>query len=564
MLETQAHYSRNHGISAVDEPLFIFGPPGPVKDVPPTYCPGRDANGNIIRPVIGTPSDQIFANCVRSNLGYNRDGSRKLDYDPAKPTTGEHLPFRYESWGAYAKFTGDMSWAQLTSITAYDHYRQLFSYDIDSWENLPFGSGQREINTWWNSFARQFSQETRLNGEYNGTKWVGGIYFYKATQGSYSGTEFDLFGAQHGQNPTAHPEIGVINSKVNAVVGTQSYAAFGQLDSPISSTVTVSMGVRYTNDRRKLEELTLYPVCGLGAAGAVELNPASPSYCGPTARPSIATQAMTGRAAVEWRPGDEQLYFVQYSHGFKSGGYNPNRAAAQRGPVDAEQIDSFEVGMKRYFLDHTLRVNASAFYYKFRGIQALVGTTDPVTGAANVLYINAGDPRTYGIELETTWAITSNLEAQFNLGWLDTRIVAPASTTADGRPLNGKELAQAPHVSLNGIIRYTIPLETLGSLTLQADGRWQEKSFSGIDNDPAEFLPAYGVLNLRAQWRNAAKDVALEAFVDNVTNTEIIQHVFEQTPSAFVVPITATTPSFGGFRVVGRTRTWGVKATYSF
>ncbi|MDB5445900.1 MAG: TonB-dependent receptor, partial [Phenylobacterium sp.] len=564
MLEAQAHYSRNNGISAVDEPLFVFGPPGAVKDVPPTYCPGRDAAGNIIRPVPGAPSDQIFANCIRGNLGYNRDGSRKLSYDPAKPTTGEHLPFRYRSWGAYGKITGDLGWGNFTSITAYEHYHQVFAYDIDSWENLPFGSGQREINTWWDSHAKQFSQEARVNGEYNGTKWVGGVYFYKATQESYSGTEFDLFGVQHGWNPTTHPEIGAINAKSDAQVGTQSYAAFGQIDAPVSSTLTASVGLRYTNDRRKLERLTLYPVCGLGAAGAAEANPASPSYCGPTARPSIATQAATGRAALEWRPGDQQLYFAQYSHGFKSGGYNPNRAVAQRGPVDAEQIDSFELGMKRYFFDRTLRLNASVFYYKFKGLQALVGSTDPATGAINVLYINAGDPRTYGAEFESTWAVTDNLEAQLNLGLLNTKIIAPASTTADGRPLNGKHLSQAPDVSLNAIIRYTLPLDLRGSVTLQGDGRWQAKSFAGIDNDPAEFLPSYGVMNLRAQWRNPTKTISFEVFVENVLDQEILQHVFEQTPPTFVVPITATTPSFGGFRVVGQPRHWGVKASYDF
>jgi len=137
--------------------------------------------------------------------------------------------------------------------------------------------------------------------------------------------------------------------------------------------------------------------------------------------------------------------------------------------------------------------------------------------------------------------------------------------TIDGRFINGNKLTQAPKVSFNAIVRYTIPMGDMGSVTLQGDGRWQDKSFSGIDNDPTEVIDAFEVLNARVQWRSASKKISIEGFVDNLLDKTIVQHVFAPTLGSYPTTITATLPSFdSGFRSVGRPRTWGVKGTYNF
>jgi len=568
MLELQGHYAKNTGLGVAQTPLYLLGPPNAATPgVPLTYCAGRDATGALIRPVPGTANDLIHANCIRSNQGYNRAGFKIDKLDPQKVYFDYAFPFHYTAKGTYAKLIGKVGDATLTSITAYEKYSQLFGYDFDNYDNRPYGSGPPDVHSGWRSGADQVSHETRLNGEYNGVKYVGGIYFYRAHQKSYSGTEFDIpYNLIEAMPASIGLALDARNTKALARTTTQSYAVFGQVDAPIGETLTVSAGVRYTNDTRKMN-LQVFPACGSGPGetAAVRTNPALANYCGDTAPSSIGTEAATGRIALEWRPGDEQLYFAQYSHGFKSGGFNPVRVTAQRGPVNAETVDSFEVGMKRYFLDRKLRFNASLFYYKFYGLQALIGSSDPVTGASLVFYINAGDPRTYGAEAELTWAVTDNLEIAANVGLLDTKVIANPGFTADGRVLNGNHLVQAPPVSLNAIVRYTIPMGDMGSVTVQGDGRWQDKSYGGIDNDPAEIIPKYGVFNARVQWRNAAKNIMLEGFVDNVFDKTIIQHVFHPTLSGLPATITAALPSFdSGFRSVGRPRLWGAKVTYDF
>jgi iron complex outermembrane receptor protein len=577
MLEGNIHYARNEGTSTSPLPMWFYGPNSGTPGVPSGYCGGLLPPN----PAIGGPQpdgsagDVAWAQCMRSNQGYGRNGQRISGVSADRSYADEHLPFEYESIGGYLKLIGDMEWGTITSITAYDSYDQLFATNADGWNNRPVTnplSDQRDVTSWFDSSARQFSQELRINGEYNGVEWIGGLYYYRASQEAYYGTEFDTYGSEHGQayDPNTNNALGCapgvtappgtaacstasLNAKVRGEVETESYALFGQIDAPISPTLTASFGLRYTDDVRELVDLTLYPAC------------TTPATCGPTTTDEVAAQATTGRAALEWRPEEDVLYYVQYAHGFKSGGFNATRTTAQRGPVDEELVDSWEIGMRRYFLDNRLRFNATAFYYEFTGLQAIVGSVS-ASGASQTFYINAGDPVGYGLELETAWAITDRLEALLNIGLLSTEIDAPADRTADGRALDGNELVQAPEFSLSGAVRYTVPLAELGDLTFQLDGRWQTDSYVGIDNDPGELIEEYGVLNARAQWRSRDERYTLEAFVDNVLDETYFQHYVALTGSTFSTATpTVSTPSLdGGNRIAGRPRLWGVRFSYDF
>ncbi len=528
MMQLNGHYSKNDGTTPI--PLALFGlNPNDLTQ----YCGGM--------PVIGGPTDHSHGDCVRSGGGAN-DLGVVLDNQHTDEGYSEKSdwPMAYEAKGGYVKFFGEMDWATFTSITALEKYEQHFGYDIDAYDYTnAIENGvriQSDLGTDWRSDAEQFSQEFRLNGEYNGNNWTAGLFYYDAEQSSKSGQLI---------NPAL--PTGFRAGATQSLIETESFAAFAQLNSPISETVTAVVGLRYTDEARELAELTCQlPSCEPPSAGV----------------PKIETEATTGKAGLEWRPADTQLYYAQYSHGFKSGGFNPNAVISRRGPVEEESVDAFELGMKRYFLDDTLRFNASVFYNKFKGLQALVGSVD-TSGNPIVLYINAGDPDIYGVEVELAWSPTDNLEVMFGLGTLDSEISAGPEVTSDGRPLDGKELAQAPDISYNGVIRYHIFLNDAGRVTLQADGRWQDDIFTGVDNDPAEFVDAYGVLNLRTRWASADERYNAEVFVDNVLDETIIQHMFHNTTGGHVTPANAAGVQ-DGFRTPGRPRLWGLKVGMNF
>jgi iron complex outermembrane receptor protein len=529
--ELNYHYAENDGTTPI--PLALFGlDPNDLTQ----YCGGT--------PVIGGASDQSHADAVLSGRCANDLGVvlRGQDADQGYSQSSD-WPMEYESSGGYVKVIGDTAFATVTSITAYDEYDQHFGYDIDTYDYTD-SVLQNDLGTDWASDAEQFSQEVRLNGEYNGNTWTAGAFYYTAEQSSVSATR--VLVTVPGSGPL------VVANPTDALTETDSWAAFGQLETPISETLTAVAGLRYTDETRKLARLEC---------------PTLPSaVCPPpgtgTSSDEIDTQATTGKMALEWRPGDDQLYYVQFSHGFKSGGFNPQSDVGRRGPVEEETVDSWELGIKRYFFDSTVRFNAAVFYNQFKGLQALVGSVDENSNPI-VFYINAGDPDIVGAELELAWAPNDQFEALLGVGLLDTEISAEPTISADGRPLDGKELPQAPDLSLNAVVRYSLPLGDAGRLTLQADGRWQDDVFTGVDNDPVEFVESYGVLNLRARWLSPDLHLSAEAFVDNVTDETVIQHIFHNTVSGHTDPANAAGVQ-DGFRIPGRPRLWGVRVGYQF
>jgi iron complex outermembrane receptor protein len=75
--------------------------------------------------------------------------------------------------------------------------------------------------------------------------------------------------------------------------------------------------------------------------------------------------------------------------------------------VPAEELTSYEIGLKSEFLDHTLRINSAA-YYDYHDYQALIYTV-----TLNQLIKNA-DATHKGIETEIDWA--PNPAWRFGLG----------------------------------------------------------------------------------------------------------------------------------------------------
>ena len=526
-VESKIAYSHNEGQTAIHRSYFVLDPNNPSG-----YCGGR--------PVPGTSADLAHAECILAGRGFSRTAGRALgNFTPTRGTSDvDDWPFRYTSYGGYVKLTADLGFADFVSISGFENYRQFFTYDADGYDNRPYGpGGSRDLGVFFNANSDTFSQEARLSGStQGGIRWLLGAFYYTGDQHASSGVSVDAVRAD----------------LLGFATHTKSVAGFGQIDVPLGDKVTLTGGLRYTKDKRRIDPFD----CSRSLTNKV---------CAPTLIDHIEDGEFTYRAAAEFRPADDLLLYASFSHGFKSGGWNTNRNPSLRGPVGSEKVDNYEVGLKSQVWNNRLTFNAAAFYYKYQGIQALIGTTDLITGAANVLYINGGDPRTYGAEAELSARLTDALEVRLGAGYLDTKVIADPTFFADGRGLNGNRLAQAPEFSGNAIVRYTIPLGDSGDLTFQGDGRYQTSVFSGIDNDPSEKVKGYGIANVRVSWKSPDRKYTLEAFVDNLFDYHVIQQIFHNTLGSFPTTVTANAPLFdSGFGVWGRPRTWGVRASHSF
>ncbi|MDF8334647.1 TonB-dependent receptor [Novosphingobium cyanobacteriorum] len=166
----------------------------------------------------------------------------------------------------------------------------------------------------------------------------------------------------------------------------------------------------------------------------------------------------TWRATLGYQATPDVYTYLNYSRGFKAGGFNDQIGGfaaftdAATGVIDfdafreaaratkPETADSFEAGIKTELLDHRLRFNLTGFYVKYKDLQKQLNVPIVVNGAPNqvTLFVNAASATVKGIEAEATARLFKGFTLRGVLGYQDGKY---NKYTADGA---GYNLADAP------------------------------------------------------------------------------------------------------------------------
>jgi iron complex outermembrane recepter protein len=305
---------------------------------------------------------------------------------------------------------------------------------------------------------------------------------------------------------------------------TKSFAAFGELYYNISDATKLTVGLRYTDDKKSVRGRTVVPFAGNLAGALPPFGSLSGSY-----------DAFTGRAVIDHQLSDDNLIYASYSRGFKGGGLNP--AGSVEATFAPEFIDAFELGSKNQFANGALQANFSGFYYDYKNLQ--LGQRRSTA----VQTINT-DATIWGIESEFLWEPVDGLLFNANASYLDTELggLAPGQETSDpanpaqwngvGAPtktpevrltLKGNELPYAPKYKLAVGGEYTAGLGGSGwSVTVRGDYSWQSRYFAREFNTANDRIKPWSVANALIRVSNDGSTLSLEAYVKNLLNKDNI------------------------------------------
>jgi iron complex outermembrane receptor protein len=363
-------------------------------------------------------------------------------------TAAGSLPVRAEirQQAATLREEYDFDWADLVGIS---NYRNLIDYgalDLSA-SAVPFLGGAVSPQT-----SRQYSQELQLlSPDSSRIKWIAGLFAFHERGADFPDQTYSgvLFG----------PEF--LSSNVYGAVETDSYAAFGQATLPldlVTQGLRVTFGARYTSDYKRFSAYTTTTDANGTVLGPVTDFPAT----------DRTWSQFTPKVSLEYLAG-EQLYYLSYSQGFKSGAYNITTPTAA-GPVNPEKLNDYEIGMKSRFLDGRIQWDTGAYYYDYKNLQVQI--TDFAHAGATLLE-NAADAKAYGLESTFAIRVTDALRVdasailshaeytQFN----DFASVDPVTLAAETVNATGKELQEAPNFAGSVGPDYEMPL---GGGTLRA------------------------------------------------------------------------------------------------
>jgi iron complex outermembrane receptor protein len=441
----------------------------------------------------------------------------KVAFDEA-----DNNPQAYDTWGASLHVAYDLGAVTLTSISAYETTNGYSRGDTDggaaaNFGGVGFGQSMGQIRD-----LDQLSQELRLasNGD-SRLKWqVGGMLF-----DSRDTTDFYQRAFFTKTNPNNWVRLHDVNT---------SWALFGQVSYAVTDALTLTAGVRETEDTKKTRLLKTADT----AAGAV-------TYTGRRFVRLSDTKPSWDLSALYQVNPDVSVY-ARVAKGFRGPTIQGRSAVfnADFTTANSETILSYEAGFKSSLADNTLRLNATAFAYTVKDIQLNGNDSN-----GNGVLFNADKAQAYGMEADAEWRPIPNLRLTGGVSLLhteikDRRVYAQVCalngvvvcTVQDPTikigsnvfaQINGEPLPNAPKYNLSFTGRYDVPLDNGARVFAATD--WNVQGYTSFVLYKTKEFNSKGSFEGGAKLGYVAPGGAYEValFARNITNEKNLKGVIE-------------------------------------
>jgi iron complex outermembrane receptor protein len=285
------------------------------------------------------------------------------------------------------------------------------------------------------------------------------------------------------------------------------------------------------------------------------------------------------RAGVEFDAAKDNLLYATVSTGHKAAGFNDTSTvdgALFDSDYDPESLIAFELGSKNMFAERHIRLNASAFYYRYSDqVFQTVVQVSPAnpdipgsTGSSAALSQNAASSNILGLDLDFTWSLPLGLEANVH-ALLMNATFGDGTTVNDSRlgfdiprylvDISGNWLPRTTPVTLNYALsqvifsdvgnfdwtisgqtklkQYMTPFNGDGNLLPRVDGEPDPTSDGYLDltrpNGAArltDVIPGYTRFDIGGGWTHPDGRITISGYVNNVLDTTYVQSLIS-TPS---------------------------------
>ena len=484
------------------------------------------------------------------------------------PVGGGVLPFeRVKNYGITNKTT--LALGDQLSLKNVFGYRKL---KFESLADLD-GTAAPLITSLQGKDIEVVSDEFQLAGKAIDGKldFVIGLYYIqeKGSDTSIS-MQFPELKIAFDPRPAAFSSNNLVSASLGSGTAT-SYAAYAGATYALTDQLKLSVGLRYTNDKRTIFDR---PLAGSGLPSAANptatngyLNtctfnttpvagiPNPPVAAAPdcTVSASKSWNALTYDATLAYQPNSNTNIYAAFRKGFRAGAYTLRSYSYQElAPANPETVYEYELGFKSTTNVGVGRLVTSAalFYQNYTNVQRQV----PFSGAGGVIgtrILNVAKEHIYGGELEAALEVG---QIDFGLGYsyvkIDVVQIDPSIAYQYGD-------SGIPHNQFNANLTWHVPItKSLGDLQLGASIAFKSRIHVGSDtfSGPAADQPAYSLVDLRLQWNDiAGSHFSLGAYAKNVTNK------FYRIGQIDIVRQTGI-----GGSIYGTPRTFGMNVGYKF
>lgn len=321
--------------------------------------------------------------------------------------------------------------------------------------------------------ADSWSQEIRLTSPENRFRYVVGAWF-----GANTFDQFQTYTANYpdpdGPGPIP-PLVGQFTTHFDQ--STDTWSIFGQADYDLTDRLTLSAGVRYTDEQKDVDISRVEPFLGGGGTLAGGLGQPFPLYA---AFSRSRSEAVTdGLLNLSYDATEDLMFYVSWAQGTKSGGFADSATFLDQSEYEAEVAQTIEAGIRFESNDRRWTANATLYATEVSDYQL-------VTFTGTSFLIDNTNLEARGIESEVYWR--PDFAPGLTLSWRNTYNDAEDADT-------GAEIPRAPLWSGGLVAAYDLPLGA--GWTLNLDGSVDYESAQTHQQDPnavprADAITLYG------------------------------------------------------------------------
>ena len=229
-----------------------------------------------------------------------------------------------------------------------------------------------------------------------------------------------------------------LNANTLGDVDTDTWSIFADFTYDMSDEFSLSVGGRYTSDKRTSRVLRRTFLGGLSPTfgGSAVVIATTSDFNG-----SKTDTDFSPRVSLSWYPNEQQHLYVSYSEGFKGGSFDPRAQTSGAPDLDGdgavspdeifafmsfepETVKSYELGVKSSWLDNRISTSFAGFFADYTDVQIPGsigidtdgdGINDSFTGVTT----NAGKAELPGFEFEGQARANDHWSFGWAIGYLD-------------------------------------------------------------------------------------------------------------------------------------------------
>lgn len=421
-----------------------------------------------------------------------------VDYDDFAPVTDT------EQYGAVVQADIDLGDFRLTSISGLERFTRAYGIGDFVPTRIAAPVFDEDIST--------FGQDLRL---------------------AYAGSEAVnwMVGASYNREEIDYARVLIAYDFVLGALGTafeqedKAWAVYGEGEWFFRPDWFAGLGLRYTSEAKDY------------VGGSFNIDPFGVSRV-PLAFPGVGVAGLfgsptydeddlSGRASLNWKPGDGLLVYASVNRGFKSGGFDGSGITQPSGftPYHSETVWAYEIGVKSLLLADTLDLAASAFFYDY-GDKQVLALLDLGSGVIEAVIQNAAAAEIAGFELDLRWRPTPELTVSVNGTLLESEVTEWISANpAEIAARLGNELPGTPNSQITVSLDHVQPLPSGLTLRTSFWANSVESAYRDIENNEALRSEGRVLVNGRLALSSPRAGWSLYAYGENLFDEEYVTSV---------------------------------------